>query len=241
MRSSRVNWARIAAEGAAIVIGILLAFSIDAGWDRLQDAEEEQEILSGLEEEFEAYVSRFDFNTEVGGQALQALGTLLRAVPPVNETPPVAVTDRAVRGLLLFATSDRAGSLEALLSSGRLELLHDEALRTRLAAWPATMSDVRDNELSARDWANNVVSPFMIQHGVPLARSYGLRVSDWPAEATSDEEAARIYAALFRDPGFATLVSQAYSYRLNLVNESREAAAAAREILQAIRSNRVDD
>jgi hypothetical protein len=230
------------AEGSAIVISILLAFSIDTGWDRLKEADEEQRILAGLEQEFEGYVRRFDFNVRAGERSLQRLETLLRAGPPAYETPPpVAAADLAFFALLSSATTDQGGNLEALLSSGRLELLRDEALRARLAAWPATMSDIRDNELSTRDWSNIVVSPFMIQHGVPIARAYEARNPDWPTEVMSDGEASRLYAQLFRDPGFAALVSQAYSFRRNHVGESREAATAAREIVQAIRSNREEN
>ena len=44
-----IPWGRLVAEGAAIVISILLAFSIDAWWDNRKDIAEEREILLGLE------------------------------------------------------------------------------------------------------------------------------------------------------------------------------------------------
>ena len=49
-----IPWTRISVETAAIVASILLAFSIDAWWDRVQDRAEEREILSLLRAEFEA-------------------------------------------------------------------------------------------------------------------------------------------------------------------------------------------
>jgi len=51
--SNNIQWKRISAEGAAIVVSILLAFSIEASWDDYQDRGEEQGILLGLKSEFE--------------------------------------------------------------------------------------------------------------------------------------------------------------------------------------------
>lgn len=48
-----VQWKHISAEGAAIVVSILLAFSIEAWWDDYQDRAEEQGIFLVLKSEFQ--------------------------------------------------------------------------------------------------------------------------------------------------------------------------------------------
>ncbi len=55
-----IAWKRLAVEAAAIVVSILMAFSIDAWWDGRKDQLEEQEILVGLEVEFIDLRSRLD-------------------------------------------------------------------------------------------------------------------------------------------------------------------------------------
>jgi hypothetical protein len=50
----RVPWVRIIAEGAAIVVSILLAFGIQAWWEGRQERRVELDILSGLRSDFEA-------------------------------------------------------------------------------------------------------------------------------------------------------------------------------------------
>ena len=47
-----IPWTRLIAESIAIVGSILLAFAIDAWWDKLQDTAEERRILVGLSDEF---------------------------------------------------------------------------------------------------------------------------------------------------------------------------------------------
>ncbi len=47
-----IPWRRITAEGAAIVISILLAFGIQAAWESRQDSVEEQDHLLALRAQF---------------------------------------------------------------------------------------------------------------------------------------------------------------------------------------------
>lgn len=51
--TDNVQWKHISAEGAAIVVSILLAFSIEAWWDDYQDRAEEQGIFLVLKSEFQ--------------------------------------------------------------------------------------------------------------------------------------------------------------------------------------------
>ncbi len=51
--TNNIQWKRLSVEGTAIVVSILLAFSIEAWWDNYQDRSEEQGILLGLKSEFE--------------------------------------------------------------------------------------------------------------------------------------------------------------------------------------------
>lgn len=54
MAETRPQWKRVAAEVAAIVFGILIAFWIDAEWQRRQEARAEQEILASLETDLQS-------------------------------------------------------------------------------------------------------------------------------------------------------------------------------------------
>ncbi len=50
---SNIAWGRLVAESAAIVVSILLAFTIDAWWADRKDRVEEVRILEALKAEFE--------------------------------------------------------------------------------------------------------------------------------------------------------------------------------------------
>jgi len=51
LRNREIAWQRIAAEGVAIVISILLAFSIQAWWENRTERINELEVLTALQVE----------------------------------------------------------------------------------------------------------------------------------------------------------------------------------------------
>ncbi len=74
-----IPWKRISAEGIAIVVGILLAFGIQAWWESRQNQAEEVEILAGLELEFEDQVVIREERRQSIQTALAEIGELLAA------------------------------------------------------------------------------------------------------------------------------------------------------------------
>jgi len=84
-----IQWRRVAAEVAAIVFGILIAFWIDAAWDRRQEREAEQEILASLESDLQSSLDglRSHWLPMHGGALRATVEVLSRAL----ELPPGAL------------------------------------------------------------------------------------------------------------------------------------------------------
>ena len=127
--SNSIPWSRISVETAAIVISILLAFSIDAWWDGRKDQFEEREILFGLEVEFVDLRERLDRYAQFNRTGVKFIEQYL--------SDSVSDMDlRSIESTFVFATVvnvlDLGGAIEALLASGRLEKLSDRAIRARL-------------------------------------------------------------------------------------------------------------
>jgi hypothetical protein len=93
----RSRWSRLLLESIAIVLSILLAFAIDAGWDERQDRRAEEEILRALSVEFEGYkdgfIRRSEFYQETADQIVWLLDEA-EFIPSEAE--------RLDRGLLAF-------------------------------------------------------------------------------------------------------------------------------------------
>ena len=164
----RIPWLRIGAEGVAIVVSILLAFGIQAWWELRGEVAEEREILVGLEAEFEALRSRLDPLAR-RNRAGERLATMALTESP-SEVMGRAEADTLFALATIVNVLDRGGGpLDALLASGRLELIRDREIRTRLARWPDRMEDIHTNDLSFRDAVRQGIGPFLSARGIPDA------------------------------------------------------------------------
>lgn len=159
-----IPWKRLAAEAAAIVVSILMAFWIDAWWDGRQDRLEEQEILVGLEVEFVDLRDRLDQWAQYNRTGIQFIEQYLSE----------SVTDmdlRSIESAFTYASVvnvlDQGGALDALLASGRLERVSNRNIRARLAKWPDWLEDIHTNDLSSRGYVMREIVPFLAKHGFP--------------------------------------------------------------------------
>ncbi len=162
--STKIPWNTITIEAIAIVLSILLAFSIDAWWDGRKDRLEEREILAGLEVEF------IDLRERLERWALQNRN----GISFIEQFLSDSVSDmdlQAVESTFLYASIvnvlDQGGAIDALLDSGRLEKIGDKDIRNRLLKWPDWLEDIHTNDLSARSYAIQEVIPFLSEHGFP--------------------------------------------------------------------------
>jgi hypothetical protein len=152
-------------EGVVIVGSILLAFGIQAWWDESQDRAEEQRVLAALLAEFEE-----------SGEVLQgALGEYRQRYLEAEElldlmeaeAPGIdaATFDRLLLALLESQTFHlESGAHTALLGSGNMDLISDEVLRNRLAAWPSYVAEWSEEEDAVFALAGDVIAPYVAQH-----------------------------------------------------------------------------
>lgn len=160
-------WPRLLGEATAIVLSILLAFSIDAWWDRQIERREESRVVAALRDDFAVNVTdlteRYDV-LEVRIQQLSRLRVLLESAGTCSE---VQVPNELLLTLLTGSgTIDlRMGTLDAMIGAGRLDQLSDPRLRELLSSWPRLVSDVRTDQMQRRDWLYSELIPLMGQHG----------------------------------------------------------------------------
>lgn len=146
-----------------------------------------------------------------------------------------AVMDTLLRHLTWMGTWDPgSGARDALIASGRLELIGDLELRNHLSGWQGWVDEVRDNQLAAREMILTNINPFLAERGVPLDRVKAVVDDEWPAVLTTDAEAAPVYQKLFADPVFRGHVVLRYAW-LDL-SEYDDAISIADSILAAIES-----
>lgn len=180
-----IPWGRFAAEGMVVGISILAAFWIDAWWSDRQDHLREQEGLSSMRAEFARSLVALDEvldSVRANAANLDQLITILREAGD----QPVMVPGTLLGSAVLWRTSDVSTStLEALIASGDLNRLSNQALRSDLAGLPAFLLDITEDELLARDYAESSMSEFLVREGlaeIAYAHRGGVNRDDAPTE-----------------------------------------------------------
>ena len=160
-------------EGLVIVTSILLAFAIDAWWDRRGERGRELEALAALSEDFAAADSLLAVRVSAIDSAAVAARAIIDLVGPdadLDGLDSLAVLiPRIIRRPIY---EPPMGTLEALLGSGELRLISDIELRAELASFPSIVADMRETQ----DFGTNVVFGMLLPYlnaRVPMLE-YGL-------------------------------------------------------------------
>jgi len=189
-------------------VSILLAFGIQAWWDGRQDRGAEQEILSGLHEEFTRIAQGLQRGGAVWDSVSAEIGNALSAAEAGRDLS-LAEARRSVSAVTFPVTFDPgSGVRDALIASGRLELIRDAELRNQLVAWDGELREVQDNEVAGRAFILDHVIPYLAEHGALVGGS-NPRV---PWAAVSEAVELTAYNAILGDPEFFGLASTRYSY-----------------------------
>ncbi len=161
--SSKVPWTSLLVEGGAIVVSILLAFAIDAWWTDRQIRLEEGVALNQLQVEFETNARLLNEKRQTQQNIYDAARYLL--VLTADENGSNADIARVADSVMLISevrTFDaEVGALSSLINSGKLSILQSNELRSALAAWPALVSDLSEDEMGTWNYTDSSILPYL--------------------------------------------------------------------------------
>ncbi len=162
--TNNIQWKRISAEGAAIVVSILLAFSIEAWWDDYQDRGEEQGILLGLKSEFEQNLAFIDTQLSYRNAVIDSILKIFDASVARTSIEP-DILDELIGDVTWWENIEYSrGAIDGLLQSGGLSLIENEELRRVIASMPSRYDSTTKSGLNDRYTSVNVVIPFLNSH-----------------------------------------------------------------------------
>ena len=140
--NTRIPWSRLVAEGAVIVVSILLAFAIDATWAVRAERVREAAVLEGLVRDFERHQAVITASISAFEGRLEAADRLLAYIGPRAEADAPEIERALAVVCMASPVRFQAGTLEALIGSEGLALLRDQELRSHLAAWSQLVTDL---------------------------------------------------------------------------------------------------
>jgi hypothetical protein len=159
-----VRWRRLLAEGVVIVSSVLLALAADAWWDARVDAIQSHALVAALAADFESAGNLAETTRTFHGRAMGAAERLLTYA----EEGGVPETERAAAdsafSLLFYSMvpfEPPMGTVETILSSGRLDLLDDRELVGELTQWTSIVQNYKSWESALKDSFYHSLVPLM--------------------------------------------------------------------------------
>ena len=159
-------WRSAFLGGIGALLGILLAFGIDAWWDLRMDRQKEREYLDALRGELVATRRDLVDHMESRGEAVTVMQHYLEEVaaadPRTGSTDTVNVMLSQMLPYIEFAP--RRSAFDDLISSGGVQLIQSDALRRALAAYEQAMALNRTVQSEAVAAWHTQMRPYLIEH-----------------------------------------------------------------------------
>ena len=215
-----------AREVVLIVLGILIAFAVDAGWDKRNRRITELDLLSSLRTEMVYNLQALNEEDILRASSLSAARALFALTGP----GATAESYQDVETLLLQIAAGantfepQTGTINSILEAGALDLVRNDTLRSRIASWHEQLRDVREEEDRSIAYLLEHFWTYLEGRVVLHASGSGWEGSYGPTTATS----------LLRDPVFAKHVAQ-QMHRLRLtMDDAADLRTLVEEMLRLV-------
>jgi hypothetical protein len=225
------RWRRFAGEILTIVLGVLIAFSLDAWWQRQQDRARELEILEALRADMEESHHALTSAVQRQAQIVDRTSMLLSASPSELSVDSI---HRLVVGM--FYTRPYRPvlrSYDELVNTGSFRLIRSSELRLALAEFVSKAEAAAEYKHQADTQWNDTARPFLYEK------------LDWErfSRQNADEASARAAIlgkgdvaprAILGDRVFRNLVIDRQGFSRSYLQQGEDLLASLAEIRRLI-------
>lgn len=147
-------------EIVLVVIGILIALSINNWNENRKEITQEQKILKAIYSDFSFNQLEIDQNIEETKRTVAGTDRALELFQRANKDINMATADNALRTLMSFSTFHPSeGALNDLINAGHLNIIKNDSLRDKLSNWNSLVVDVVEDEGYLLEFINKYVEP----------------------------------------------------------------------------------
>jgi len=159
--SKAIPWPRIFAEGAIIIVSILLAFGIQAWWEDRRDDLLVRNGLAGVLEELGSIRADLQGDGSIHQRTLRNTQVLASLLDSAEVGQGLAIPDTLLAGLFEQYVSDPPTAMvAAFVTADQAGALQDVTLRS-LLSWMAALQDQRGDQTLAREYGSLELQPYL--------------------------------------------------------------------------------
>ncbi len=148
-------------EIVLVVIGILIALSINNWNEYRKERMEEKALLSQLQSEFESNYKQLDEKIIIRNNMISASLKLLEYIDYPEKRNMDSINTHLVQTLLV-PTFDPI--INDIMSSGRIQLIKNNRLKELLTLWTSEIVQVTEEESAWRDYKLHQYAPFLVNY-----------------------------------------------------------------------------
>lgn len=149
-----------------VVIGILIALSINNWNENRKINNQELQLLESLQKEFTFNENELDRSIKRAQSIQKRCETILKNTGNHEMKLSKKESDSLINwGLLGIITYDPSnGILSDIINSGKIQIIKNEKLKDYLSNWNGILNDVKEDETWAVNERNDIIYPFLYKN-----------------------------------------------------------------------------
>jgi len=225
-----------------VVIGILIALSINNWNEERKLKTEEQELLANLSVSFKSKLNELE-NKNVGrAENITGINKLLYLTSNPNET----IGEREMYNILgdmhtWYSVNEEFRIIDMLFSSGKINTISNDSLKFKLISWPDIMEEMLEEQRVLQDLVTNRINPLMNKYVslTNIVASYNLPKTQIEAHTVSPFP--NDFSGLLSDRAFESFISDKKLYLIINIRDSEALIESAKSILSLINQELKND
>ena len=225
-----------------VMIGILLALQVNNWNQKRLEHNEEKIILSNLKGDFQNAITEFKLLNALRNRIIDGAKSITKVSSKSIDQYSTRYLDSLFSLTLASPTfNNNSGSLNVLLSSGKINLISNDTLKKKLIEWPGDVEDMIEDEISQNDIYNGPYQQILSEYlsWNDLIKSYKtyqrvrfevVNLEPMPDNPTSKSD----YKALFNEKLFFNILHLRTVYCYITNQETMDLINKAESILKFI-------
>jgi len=148
-----------------VVIGILIAFSLNNWNDNRKNKRKEKVILQKLKSEYISNLKQLNQKISMRKDAAESSIWLLKRFDLDDFNEKRDSIDYHIARTLFFPTYDpNTGITDELINTGNIYIINNDSIKTFLANWSASVIDLKQDENTYETFVSTIYTPFLIKN-----------------------------------------------------------------------------
>ena len=227
-------------EIVLVVIGILIAISINNWNGHRLERLEEIDILISVKNDLENTIREFEYLNQIRNNVLYGTKGIFKMANSAefdNEELDSLI------GLTFYRPTfnNKLGAIDLLFSSGKINLIKNDSIREFLISWPGSIDDMTEEEVYASALFQNIYYPVVakyvvIQDVIDQTFSTSFFGTEVREENYSDLPLQSDYAGILKDRAFLNHLRMRASHLQITNGETKDLILQARKLIGMIDS-----